>query len=977
MTGPSDPVAGAARCNACGTEVRAGEPFCTRCGEPLSCRHCGQAYQEGDRFCPACGTPKTTGFDSGGATRPASVWDLVLARLRRATLGEFDIKGEIGRGGMAAVYLAHEVALDRKVAIKVMSPTLLAGHGMAERFKQEAITVANLNHQHIITIHAVRQFEDLQYFVMQFVEGCSLETIIKQGGPLPIPAVRALLYHVGSALAHAHGHGVIHRDIKPGNILTDRAGQGLVTDFGIAKVMESPSNTQTGMVVGTPAYMSPEQCQSGKVSWKSDQYSLGVVAYEMVAGRAPFDGPTLTVIHAQVHDEVPSLVARRPDCPPELARAIGRMLAKDPADRFDTMAEAMRALEAMPLLPGDPAFKQIAGLVDDHRDRTSMPTTPISPLLRRTPDGKTVVATEDNAQAATTPLPDATRPTHGTPPAGVPTAISGAAPGPASAEAPTAVSAATRVSRSGPGKISVGSATSAKDGRGGSRRWVWLGLIVVAVGAAAAVAGVRLGIIGGTSASGVVATLPRRVVDPVAALALTPEAATLTLGDTAILIATVTDSAGGNLTGQVLDWSTSDSTVVRVTPQGAVVAAGIGGAVVWARTGPHVDSSLVTVAAVAEAVGSVAVARPAGARRLHPGTRLRLQASVTGIDGTSLGGRAVRWISSNPRVASVDSASGRVTGHRPGQVEISAAVDGKVGIIPLEVTPVPVASVAVTPARVALEEGQAIRLQASARDAGGRPLEGRAARWTSDDESVATVARGLVTGVAAGSTSVRVAVDGKTRVVPVAVAAVALTPATISLHGGNSIVGVGDVVRLGAQVQDERGQVVAGSVSWESRDTTVARVSAEGVVTVLSPGRIWIVATSGALVDSVSLSVPVPAQEQFRSGLIRFLAAVNGRNLEYVGALQHPADDQEQKRSDKFMDMVTQEHWALEVDSLPTAVDSRIDARRAVVDFTAELRWKSPFGARRRREVTFSAGFVRDGAEWRLERMMTAPGTKF
>ena len=302
MTQPSDPAVGIARCNACGADFQSGEPFCGQCGEPISCLTCGQAFEEGTRFCPSCGRPKTTDFMSSGGdpTETTSVWDLVQAKLRRATLGEFEIKGEIGRGGMAAVYLAHEVALNRKVAIKVMSPALLMGTGMAARFRQEAITVANLNHQNIITIHAVRQFEDLQYFVMQFVEGCSLETIVKQSGPLSIPIVRALLFQVGSALAHAHHQGVVHRDIKPGNILTGMRGQALVTDFGIAKVMESPSNTQTGTVVGTPAYMSPEQCRIGEVTWRSDQYSLGIVAYEMVAGKVPFDGPTLYTESARV-----------------------------------------------------------------------------------------------------------------------------------------------------------------------------------------------------------------------------------------------------------------------------------------------------------------------------------------------------------------------------------------------------------------------------------------------------------------------------------------------------------------------------------------------------------------------------------------------------------------------------------------------------------------------------------------------------
>jgi eukaryotic-like serine/threonine-protein kinase len=269
-----------------------------------TCPTCRGSVLPGDRFCGSCGAPvaRTAPTEDGWATptgpltpsAPAtgvnpvgdsSPWAAVAARLQAATLGEFEIFTELGRGGMAAVYLARDLALNRRVAIKVMSPGLLLGAGMIERFRQEAVTVANLQHAHIVSIYAVRLLEDLHFFVMQFVPGKTLEGVLRGGQALPVPVVRAWLYQIGSALGYAHRRGVIHRDIKPGNILLNADGEAIVTDFGIAKVAESPSHTQTGTVVGTPVYMSPEQCFARELTGASDQYSLGVVAYEMLADR--------------------------------------------------------------------------------------------------------------------------------------------------------------------------------------------------------------------------------------------------------------------------------------------------------------------------------------------------------------------------------------------------------------------------------------------------------------------------------------------------------------------------------------------------------------------------------------------------------------------------------------------------------------------------------------------------------------------
>src|SRR5829696_3770221 len=242
-----------------------------------------------------------------GTMGEGSPWARVLERLRELTRGEYEIQRELGRGGMAAVYLAHDLALDRRVAIKVMSPALLSGEGMVARFQREAITVAKLDHPNIITIHAVRQREELHFLVLKFVEGRSLESILEASGPLPIPIARALLHQVGQALAYAHRRGVVHRDVKPANILVDVDGNAIVTDFGIAKVAESTSQTQTGTIVGTPVYISPEQCFAETASGLSDQYSLGVVAFEMLTGRPPFTGTGFVIMRAHCEQPVPSI----------------------------------------------------------------------------------------------------------------------------------------------------------------------------------------------------------------------------------------------------------------------------------------------------------------------------------------------------------------------------------------------------------------------------------------------------------------------------------------------------------------------------------------------------------------------------------------------------------------------------------------------------------------------------------------------
>lgn len=331
----------------------------------------------------------------------------VLGLLQSATRGEYEIIGELGRGGMATVFLARELALDRKVALKVLSPALVYGDGMVERFKREARTAGGLSHPHIIPIHAVRETNDLLFFVMKFVEGRPLDGVLKDMGPLPIRMAQAILTQVASALHTAHRRHVIHRDIKSANIMLDEEGYAVVTDFGIAKVNTEANLTQTGAAVGTPYYMSPEQFVGQSVGPASDQYALGVVGYEMLTGRVPFLARNLQeVMRAHLVDPPPPVHSLRADCPPALERAILRMLAKDPEERFPGMEEVIQAIGAAPLTKDDPIKTQITELARSGKQKRFRPSVAGSSSKGALPH----IAKRPSAERPRSPTPTGPRP---------------------------------------------------------------------------------------------------------------------------------------------------------------------------------------------------------------------------------------------------------------------------------------------------------------------------------------------------------------------------------------------------------------------------------------------------------------------------------------------------------------------------------------------------------------------------------------
>ena len=269
-------------------------------------------------------------------------------------LGKYEIQAEIGRGGMGTVYLAYDPLLDRRVAVKVLAPHLVWEEGFVERFLREARAAARLKHPNIVTIYDVGQEVNYYYIVMEYVEGQTLSQVIKKRAALPPAEVVALLRPLADALDYAHRQGLVHRDMKPANIMVatggdrtpnGRASQVTLTDFGIARAAEETRLTTTGTVVGTPEYMSPEQARGEHVDRLTDLYSLAVVAYEMLGGQTPFSGTTPQgVLYKHVFEPPPPVCRLQPGLPAGVEPVLARGLAKDPAERYPTATAFVEAL---------------------------------------------------------------------------------------------------------------------------------------------------------------------------------------------------------------------------------------------------------------------------------------------------------------------------------------------------------------------------------------------------------------------------------------------------------------------------------------------------------------------------------------------------------------------------------------------------------------------------------------------------------
>jgi serine/threonine protein kinase len=262
--------------------------------------------------------------------------------------GRYELEELVGSGGMSSVYRAHDQLLERKVALKILHERYGEDDEYVERFRREARAVAQLSHPNVVTVIDRGEDDGRQFIVFEYIDGENLKQVVEREGPLPLDKVIELGLEIAQGLAFAHERGIVHRDVKPQNVLLNGDGKAKVTDFGIARTLDVEKGvTQTGTVLGTSDYIAPEQASGQVVSRETDVYSLGVVLFELLTGSVPFKGESFVAVALQhVNEPPPSVLERRPETPPRLAELVDRALAKDPDDR-PTMEELIAELEAL------------------------------------------------------------------------------------------------------------------------------------------------------------------------------------------------------------------------------------------------------------------------------------------------------------------------------------------------------------------------------------------------------------------------------------------------------------------------------------------------------------------------------------------------------------------------------------------------------------------------------------------------------
>jgi serine/threonine protein kinase len=319
----------------------------------MICSYCDTPLPDNSRYCLVCGADLS---DPQVSTWQRAVVKELFEALKTALQSRYQITDILGRGGMGAVFLAEDTRLGRKVAIKVLRPELADAPGFLGRFEREARISARLDHPNIIPIYEVAREADFHYFVMKYVAGKSLDELLV-GRSLPLDQARSILWQAACGLGHAHTRGVVHRDVKPSNIMVDETGRAVITDFGISKALQATTQyTSTGQIVGTPRYVSPEQAQGIPLDGRSDQYSLAVVGYQMLVGRLPLVAETVHVLlYKHVYEMPVPAASVVPSIPATISDALQRALAKGPEERFPSMEAFATALwPEHPVRPGDP-----------------------------------------------------------------------------------------------------------------------------------------------------------------------------------------------------------------------------------------------------------------------------------------------------------------------------------------------------------------------------------------------------------------------------------------------------------------------------------------------------------------------------------------------------------------------------------------------------------------------------------------------
>jgi uncharacterized protein YjdB len=833
------------------------------------CTACGTSIGLNDHFCPRCGTDQS-GTSPSSVFTTAREWQALFPRLVRAAAPRYNVLRLLGQGGMAAVYLAEEPRLARHVAIKVLSPGLTTDPAMVARFEQEARTTAQLRHPNIVAVHDFGEGEGLYYFVLEYVAGRTLAQLMKDfAAPLPFEAVAHWLAQAAAALAHAHRAGIVHRDIKPANIMIDGDGNAMLTDFGIAKVTEDNRYTRTGMLIGTPSYMSPEQCSPGcAITGGSDQYSLGVVAFELLVGAPPFTGPAVSVVHAHLSVAPDHVAQRRPDCPPQLAAAIDRMLLKDPAQRYASMLSLLSESGIAPL-PLDHGLRVVLG-----RLATPLVLNVAPPALHFDALGERVQLQAQLQDSTGNVLKGASVQWTCSPAGVVDVGQDGVviATGPGAAE----VAADCRGTRTSvPVEVRPRAAAIHIDPREhlfdrvGQRaqltarvmdrngnvfpqrvEWVSRRPDIVRVDASGAVEAVA----NGTAtliarAAGLQAAIHVSVQDRPERIIINASDVLLTsLGEECLLRADVLDTASQLRPAWTVAWESSSPAIVAVDVRGMLTARGNGRAVVTAT----IEQVTATV--------QVTVQQEATSLEVTP-ARVTLDAlgeshpfSAVGLDrGGAPVAAPVAWTSSDPSVVTIDAA-GRANARAEGEAVITARSRGLTATASVSVRQTPV-SLVIDPAPIVLHSiGQSVNLQVQVRDRRGNLMS---RPWNCYSDAVGVVRTtdlGILTAVSPGQAHVHVACEGLDSAVPVEVQprAVALSISPPRIHAR----ALGSRASLYLEAHDAGGNPMAvPAAAWSSSDPRVVTVDDSGVATVAGPGHARIRAQTAWATAEIDVTV--------------------------------------------------------------------------------------------------------------------------
>jgi eukaryotic-like serine/threonine-protein kinase len=925
----------------------------------VACSECGSPVYPDDRFCGTCGTPQAFAFgDPSVSKRSVDRAAKLLAELRELTAGEYEIRGEIGRGGMAVVFLAYDLRLNRKVAIKAMLPDLAFHAGMEERFKREARTAARLDHPNIVVIHSVRDAGDPLFFVMKYVDGAPLDVLIRGHAPFPIPVVQGLLLQLCGALQYAHSENVIHRDVKPANILIDKHGNVQVTDFGIAKAVDSAQLTRTGMSIGTPTYMCPEQCVGRPQSAASDQYAVGVLAYELLTGHPPFAGTPLQIQFAHVQDQPRPITLARPDCPPSLVTAIMRMLAKEPNERWPSLRDAV-PLIARGLPPeAEGGRPELAELVRNAPvDRPPFMNTPPSPVpqqVNRAPSTPAPTRSVSAPHAAAIPKADVV-------PAGV--TFLEIFPRQLDVEIGTTERLQLRARDALGRNVNAEPAWSSSDPD------------VASVDGSGVVTGHTAGSVTIAAMADALAAMANVQVIPASVARVDVEPNVISVRERGTFQLRVRAYSDRKKTVQhpVVTFRSADESVATIDSEGRIWGVSPGRTTAVVTVGGVSATVIVTVDAIAVPTAEMPVQR-----RRAPIAIGVAAAAVAAIGLTALF-IATRPNDTPPVVAPAPTASaGTVappvapTPSAPAPVASSAAT-----AVPVR-TPADtvVATLEVTDrSPLVVEVGETRALIARVLNKRGELLPTVPVAWESSSPAIAKVdVDGVLTALGVGRALVTARVGERTRVVAIDVGEAKLARMTVSV--ARDSLQVGESTTASATVLNRRGAPVEETVGWKSSNESVATVDERGTVYALGAGRTTIIASAGARSDSVAVVVTArganapadrtPSETDLRAVTDSVISLIEKRVVRLAQLMR--ADS---AASTRFQSFLETNQPSAKLTGMPSVKDARASGVR--VAFGIVLDWQTDT-ARRERTVNLEAVLDPVSGGWSIRELRFPSG---